>query len=506
MNREDRVIVVGAGAGGLAAAIDLAARGVAVTVVEKDAEAGGKIRQARFGNAGVDCGPTVFTMRWIFEGLFEDAGAALDDYLSLRPAEILARHAWRAGGRLDLYADVERTADAIAEFSSVQDAEGYRAFCARCGEIYETLRDPFIKGQRPTQLDVVRRVGLKGMPAFVRKIEPLTTLSAIMERYFDDPRLRQLFGRYATYVGSSPFATPATIMLVAHVEREGVWTADGGMRAVAGALQSLAENLGVNFRFGAPVASIAIENRRARGVVLESGERLGADAVVFNGDVSALASGILGGDARRAARATPRKRRSLSACTWALRAKTRGFPLAFHNVFFAEDYRAEFDSIFRKRTMPAAPTVYLCAQDRREDERGDIMAPDAAERLFLLVNAPADGDRAGPAPDFVDDVKGRIAGLLGACGLEIDLETADSEFTTPADFNARYPATGGALYGQSSHGMMATMARAGAKTSTAGLYLAGGSVHPGPGVPMATMSGRLAAAQFFEDRARAASA
>lgn len=492
--KQDRVIVVGAGAGGLAAAVDLARRGADVTVLEAAAEAGGKIRQIRFGDRGVDSGPTVFTMRWIFDELFADAGATLEDYLTLSPTSVLARHAWRRGGRLDLYSDVDQSAQAIAEFASAEDADGYRAFCKRCEEIYLTLRDPFIRDQRPSHFDVVRRVGLANMPAFMGKIEPMKTLWGALERYFKDPRLLQLFGRYATYVGSSPFSTPATIMLVAHVERDGVWTADGGMRAVAGAMQQLAEQRGARFQFNATVSSVLVENGAARGVTLASGETLRADAVIFNGDISALGAGLLGGAASRAGRETSRRQRSLSAVTWSMLAKTKGFPLAFHNVFFAEDYKREFDDVFRRRVTPPAPTVYLCAQDR---ENGH--SPNGRERMFLLANAPADGDVAPMSNGQIETIKAQILSLLSSCGLETDVDDDHSVLTSPADFHARFPATGGALYGQTSHGMMATLARAGARTKIKGLYLAGGSVHPGPGVPMAAMSGRLAAALYAED-------
>lgn len=492
--KRDSVLIVGAGAGGLAAAIDLARRGVRVTVLDKNLEAGGKIRQVRFGNRGIDCGPTVFTMRWVFDALFADAGASLDSYLTLRPAPILARHAWRQGGRLDLFADVTESEAAIADFAGPKDAAGFRAFCARSKLVYETLRDAFIKGQRPSHLDVVRRVGLFRMPAFLRTIAPMTTLWSAVDRYFEDPRLKQLFGRYATYVGSSPFSTPSTIMLVAHVEQEGVWFPEGGMRSVASAMHSLAESLGAEIRFGAEVDRIDIEGGRASGVTLTNGEQLRADGVVFNGDIAALGQGLLGAGARSAGRATKRKARSLSAATWSMMARTAGFPLAFHNVFFAEDYRREFDAIFRDRTITETPTVYLCAPDRTGGA-----VPEGQERLFMLTNAPADGDIRPLTPMQREDLKDRILTFLAACGLQVEVDPGQNEFTTPEAFHSRFPATGGALYGQTSHGMMATLARAGAKTAVPGLFLAGGSVHPGPGVPMAAMSGRLAAACFIGD-------
>ncbi len=498
MNRTLKVVVVGAGVGGLAAAIDLARRGVDVTVLEREPQAGGKVRQAVAGNRAFDCGPTVFTMRWIFESLFEDAGVSLDDWLTLTPATVLARHAWRDGGRLDLFADIERSEAAIAEFAGARNAKGYRTFCAQSAAIYRTLRDPFMLDQRPSQLDVVRRVGLSGLPGFLATIKPTRTLWQELQRHFDDPRLIQLFGRYATYVGSSPFATPTTISLVAHVEQDGVWAVDGGMYALAQALHGLGARLGVTYRFDTAVGEIVVERGCAAGVLTDGGEFVAADAVVFNGDISAVGTGLLGAESRKAARATRPQKRSLSALTWCLNDEPSGFPLSFHNVFFGDDYRREFDAIFKQGAISDTPTVYLCAQDRADERE-----PDGCERLFLLINAPATGGNGHFGADFLAAKEAQLAGLLADCGLQLDFD-APKEVTTPDNFHARYPATGGALYGQTCHGMFATLARSGAHTGLPGLYLAGGSVHPGPGVPMATMSGRLAAYALLEDRRAAA--
>jgi 1-hydroxycarotenoid 3,4-desaturase len=232
--------------------------------------------------------------------------------------------------------------------------------------------------------------------------------------------------------------------------------------------------------------------------VLADGERIDADAVVFNGDVSALAHGLLGDGVRRAATATKRKQRGLSAITWCLKAKTEGFPLVHHNVFFAEDYAREFEAVFRDRTVCEAPTVYICAQDRGEAAEGPV--PADGERLMLLVNAPADGDRHDFA-DLVPEIERRTFDLLERCGLRIERRDEATTVTTPHVFDRIFPATGGALYGRASHGSMASFQRAGARTRVPGLYAAGGSVHPGAGVPMATMSGRLAAGRLLADMA-----
>lgn len=492
----DEVIVIGAGAGGLTAAADLARRGTNVTVLERAATPGGKMRHVHVDGAEIDAGPTVFTMRWIFEGLFRDCGTRLEDHLDLTRADILARHAWRQGGRLDLFADIDKSAAAIAEFAGAKEAAGYRAFCARSSDIFGTLAQPFIASEKPsTPIDLAWRVGFSRLDALLRTT-PMKSMWAAIGENFADPRLRQLFGRYATYVGSSPFLAPATLMLVAHVEQDGVWLVRGGMHEVARALQRLGESQGAKYRFNAHVQKIVIENARASGVLLDSGERLDADAIVFNGDADAVASGFLGQSATGAATPTPRGQRSLSAITWCAKVSTSGFPLAHHNVFFAEDYAREFDAIFKQRTIADAPTVYICAQDR-----GDASGPvaGAPERLLLLINAPPDGDLGAQSDADMARFEDNAFTLLTACGLHIDRESAAQVRTAPHEFDQLFPATGGALYGLASHGPNATFQRPAGVTRIPGLYFAGGSVHPGPGVPMAAMSGRLAAARILED-------
>jgi 1-hydroxycarotenoid 3,4-desaturase len=217
---------------------------------------------------------------------------------------------------------------------------------------------------------------------------------------------------------------------------------------------------------------------------------------VFNGDVSALANGMLGASARAACAGTPRELRSLSAVTWCLSARTSGFPLVRHNVFFAEDYAAEFDAIFRQRTITEAPTVYVCAQDR---EDGSTVPGGEPERLLVLVNAPADGDVSPMTTEDRQDVAERTFALLSACGLHIDRAGGAETVTDPPGFAALFPGSGGALYGRASHGMSGTFQRPGAVSGVGGLYLAGGTVHPGPGIPMAALSGRIAAARLIAD-------
>ncbi len=487
------VIVIGAGIGGLACAIDLAAQGLAVTVIERAARAGGKMRETEVAGQHIDSGPTVFTMRWVFEELFARAGASFRDYVSLSPLTTLARHAWSESERFDLFADVTRAADAVSAFSSPAEGRRFLAFCEEARTIYRTLKEPFLSSSRPNPMSLTCRIGLD-RPAALFGIRPFETMWQALSKHFHDPRLRQLFGRYATYNGSSPFLSPATLMLIAHVEQDGVWAVTGGMQRLAESLEKLAREKGVVFRFGEEVQRIAVTNNRASGVVLASGERIEADNVVVNADATALADGLFGTDVAATVKPVREKNRSLSAMTWAMVAETQGFPLLHHNVFFSDNYAAEFEDIFKHAQLPAAPTVYVCAQDR-----GDGAVTPEKDRLFLLVNAPAIGDRQQFSPKDIASCQTRMFELLQRCGLTVKPEA--STVTTPTDFHRLFPATGGALYGRASHGWMASFQRPGSATKIPGLYLAGGSTHPGAGVPMAALSGRLAAQRLVSDRA-----
>ena len=485
--------------GGLAAAADLARQGCIVTLLERAARPGGKMREVDVGGTKIDGGPTVFTMAWVFEGLFGDAGDNFYEQVPLESAQILARHRWcDPNGNitsLDLFADIDQSVDAITAFAGRAEGQGYRDFCARSRDIYETLREPFITGQRPNPLSLVRRIGFHRLGALMRTA-PHRTMWGALGDHFKDPRLKQLFGRYATYCGSSPFQAPATLMLIAHVEQDGVWRVKGGMARVAEALQALAARQGATFRFNAGVDKIIVNKGAATGVLLSNGERLDADAVVFNGDMSALGSGLLGGAVKPATKPVEPKNRSQAALTWCVTAKTKGMSLAHHNVFFSNDYSREFVDVFKDRRIPREATIYVCAQDRGDD----CIAPvGESERLLVLVNAPADGDTR--AFETAETTKARDAAwrLMASCGLEI--ETIDAVTTAPDGFDVLFPASGGALYGRANHGPFASFQRPGARSHIAGLYLAGGSVHPGPGIPMAALSGRLAAQRVMMDLA-----
>lgn len=497
--QRSRAVVIGAGVGGLVAAAELAAGGCEVMVLEQAAGPGGKLRQLALDGRPLDVGPTVLTMRGIFDALFARLGSSLDAHLRLHPAAILARHAWDDGSVLDLHADRAGTLAAIAEFSGPDEARRYAGFCAHAAEIHATLEAPFMRVGNP---DLLRLVGHGGLAQLGRltRIASFTSLWRALGRHFTDPRLRQLFARYSTYCGSSPFAAPGTLMLIAHVELAGVWCIEQGMHALARALVALGSAHGVTYRYGATVDEISIDARGVNGVHLADGSTLPATLIVSNTDVAALSHGRLGERARRAVPKVRTARRSLSALTLALSARTRGFALAHHTVFFGRDYAGEFHDVFKARRLPRDPTVYVCAQDRGEHVA--TLRAGEREQLFCIINAPADGDRWQLTDEDVARCREAAFARMQSCGLEVEVLPEHLVTTTPPDFERLFPASGGGLYGSATHGWRASFARPGVRSRIPGLYLAGGSVHPGAGLPMVALSGQLAAASALADLQR----
>ena len=486
-----RTIVIGAGIAGLACALRLAAAGRAVTVLERHPAPGGKIRCLPSAAGPVDTGPTVLTMRGVFDDLFAAAGARLDDHVDLVRQATLARHFWPDGSCLDLFDDPARNIEAIGAFAGARAARQFEAFATRAKALYDGFERPVMRAAAPTIAEVTRHVARR--PALARQMAPMSTLDTLLRRSFDDPRLVQLFGRYATYVGGSPYRSPAILALVWQAESAGVWVVRGGMHKLAHAIADLARAHGAELRYGSHVNEITTDGGSATGVRLADGTALHADTVVFNGDPRALALGALGPGCRDVAPQTRRTPRSLSAEVQAFAATPQGPELAHHNVFFRNGPKPEFDALAQGRTVQD-PTLYICAMDRGLPEP----AP-ALERFEIIANA-APLTLSGAGEEEYSTCQTRIFTTLARYGLTFDPVPGTASQTTPRAFESLFPMTAGSLYGQSPHGAMAAFQRPTARTSVTGLYLAGGGAHPGAGVPMATLSARHAAEAILSDR------
>ena len=488
-----RVCVIGAGIGGLAASLRLAHAGVAVDVLEMADGPGGKLRTFPSAAGPVDAGPTVFTLRPLFEDLFEAVGESLEDHLDLTTEPILARHWWPDGSTLDLFADPEASAAAVRDFSGPKSEAEFRAFSARARRMFAAFDGPVMQSPAPRLGSVMGRVLTS--PRLMRDMTPPRTLWKSLARQFTDPRLAQLFGRYATYVGGSPFASPDILALIWHAEASGVWRIRGGMVELARAMERLARARGAEFTYGVEVTRI-VPGSPCRILLSDGSERV-ADKVVFNGDPAALATGLLGPEVTRAVRRKGTEPRALSAYVWAFAAEPGGVALTHHNVFFNSHYRREFAAI-ADGAMPADATLYVCAQDRGTGEN-----PTGLERFEIILNGPAvrPGERPRTLEEEYETCMTATFETLARRGLSFSPIPGPEALTTPHLFARRFPGSAGSLYGRSPHGMMATFARPTVRSRIPGLYLAGGGVHPGAGLPMAMSSGRHAAEAILKDLA-----
>ncbi len=482
---DDPIIVVGAGMGGLASAIRLASAGHPVRLLEAHGAPGGKMRTLPSDAGPVDAGPTVLTMRHVFDDLFAAAGAKLDDHVTLEREHLLARHFWPDGTQLDLWDDPDRSAQAVNDWGGARAEQEFKAFSARAKRLFEAFDGPMMQAAQPS---------LPGLVAHVLKHPRLLadmglgTLARALKGQFREPRLRQLFGRYATYVGGSPYSSPAVLGLIWHAEACGVWRVAGGMNRLAHAMADLATAKGVEIAYDTPVARIEVQKGRVRGVVSADGQRHRASHVVFNGDPKALSDGLLGRSVQSAVAAKATTPRSFSAHVMAFAAVPEGPDLAYHNVVFGADPEAEFRPLERGE-MPEDPTIYICAEDRGN-------GPPAAgtlERFETIMNAPPNGASAQTDQE-IETCLTRTWSRLSAAGFTFSPTPSRATLTTQAGFHRLFPGSDGSLYGRTPHGMLAAFARPTAQTAIPGLILAGGGAHPGAGIPMATLSARHAAA------------
>lgn len=485
-----RLGIIGAGIGGLAAAIALAAAGREVLVLERGPAPGGKVSVAKAGELAIDAGPGALALRPVFERIFAEAGTTLDAHLTLTRLPLLGRHVWPNGSLLDLPAEREAAADAIGAFAGPADAAGFRAFTERAAICFGALEKSFLTVQRPGALGLATQSGLR--TALGRL--PFTNLSDALGEHFADPRLRQVFARLSTYVGSSPLLAPATLILVAHIEFAGLWAVEGGMAALPRAMAAVAESRGATIRYGAEVAEVMVARGRVAGLRLRDGEVVALDQVILNADPATLAAGHFGAAAAKAVPAMPPAKRSFSAIAWAMAGRAEGLDLPRLSVFHPADAAAELAALTYRARLPEAPTVTLWAQDRL----GLGPAPDGPERLLALIGAPARADGRPMDAATLASAEGAAFGALRHAGLTLTRDAV--AVSTPGDFERLAPGTGGALFGPAVHGWASVLSRPAARSALRGLYLAGGATHPGAGLAMAAISGRLAAAAAMAER------
>ena len=484
--------MVGAGVGGLAAAARLAAAGHQVTVCEQAQRVGGKLgmyeRQTASGRFRFDTGPSLLTLPQVFADLFRDTGDPIESVLELRPLEPIVRYRFADGTRLDSTTDPDVLRDRLDAAFGPGAGREWQQLTQRGERIWQAVRGPYL-GSAVTGLADLARQALRVRDLVA--IAPGRTLRQLGSRYLEDPRLRTLLERYATYAGSDPRRAPAKLAAVPYVEQAfGGWYIGGGLHRLAEALTDRVAARGGTVRTSADVVQIETTAGRVSGVWLADGERLPADVVVANADARHVYRDLLPQPRllRRVRRAVP----SLSAFVLLLGVRGRTPGMAHHNVLFPDTRDPEFDAVFGDPAAPVAdPAIHISCPD------DPAVRPDDHEAWSVLVNAPRHGRGPGAvnwdSPELAGSYAGRLLGLLARRGLPVADRLLFSEVITPADLARRTRAPGGAIYGSSSNGARAAFLRPRNRSPVPGLFLVGGSAHPGGSLPLVALSAEIVA-------------
>jgi len=493
--KDKKVIIIGSGIGGLAAAMRLSTCGINVQIFEKQSYPGGKIRTKNSVAGLIDSGPTVLTMHKIFEELFRACGEHIEDHLELVPEEVLARHWWRDGSSLDLFSSFEKNMASIKDFSGIKSAKEFEKFNSLAEKLFTLFNQPIIKSPKPKVLPILIK-GITNGKILYKTLLRQRILYDLLEDNFSDPRLIQLFARYATYVGGSPFMSPSILSLIWNVESKGVWRIKGGMHQIPKSMERIAQKAGAVFNYGQSVDKILIENKKVKGIKLENGDEVFADIVLFNGDPRALTMGLLGSQVKESITQRKIHPRSLSAYVWSFAAKPINHKLVHHNVFFNINYKKEFQDI-NDGVIPTDPTLYVCAQGNNKDP---TPSSNDIGRFEIIINAAPISNLKNPDKhEEFQRCKNITFPILESMGLKLELSPKKEMLTTPFEFEKLFPGSSGSLYGRSPHGINSTFKKPLSQSQIKGLLVAGGGTHPGAGVPMACQSGKHAAETILRD-------
>ncbi len=485
-----KIIIIGAGIGGLSAAVRLAKSGFSVSVLEKNETVGGKVNFVEANGYKFDTGASLLTMKHVLEDVFEFAGREIKDYLDIVSLEPICRYFWSDETRFDASADIAKTENEIANLEP-NDVLSFRKYLADSKQKYEIAERTFLAKSLNDLPQLIRPKYLKDL----LKISTLKTLDKHNASYFKSEKLQQLFNRFATYNGSSPYEIPATFALIPYVEFGlGAWYVRGGMYEIPKALAKLASELNVEIKTNCEVEKIIIKNETAIGVKVNDGI-INADFVISNADAIETYRNLLPPENSKFQDREP----SCSGFVLLLGTRKKFLTLAHHNIFFSDDYKAEFDAIFQRKRPAKNPTIYICATSRTDETQ----SPAGHENLFVLINAPYTNSRT----DWQKESKSYrdlIVKKLEEFGVEDLNDSIDFEqIITPEDFEKKYRANRGSIYGISSNGIFSAFMRVPNKSKTIeNLYFVGGATHPGGGIPLVLLSAKMTAEMICQNHLR----
>ncbi len=499
-----RIGIVGAGFGGLSAAARLAAAGNQVDVFEKQPGPGGKAFEERINGYRFDTGPSLLTMREVFQHLFTECREDFSDWVQTIPLDPICHYFWDDGTRLHSHSSAEAFSAELQRALGEEPA-ALHAHLERSREIYDITADLFLwhsLHERSTFTSPVFRRALRR----VGRIDAFRSMDAANRAHFRNPKAVQLFNRYATYNGSSPYLTPATLNIIPHVEYGiGAWAIRGGIHALPQAMARLAESRGASLHYGTTVDAIRSSrtgrSRRVQGLTVE-GRDLDYDIVISNADVTPTYEHLLRDTDARLYRRYQKLEPSSSGMVFYWGTRSSYPELGVHNILFSNDYPGEFADLFRNQRMPNDPTVYINITSKVDPDD----APKGGENWFILVNAPADRgqDWEAERERTRENVLSRLKAVLGR---DVEADIAVESHMLPPDIQRKTDSHRGSLYGIASNARLSAFLRHPNRSRRyRGLYFAGGSAHPGGGMPLATLSGKICADLIRRDAGQQPSA
>jgi len=494
-----RIAVIGAGIGGMATAARLAKAGFEVTVFEASSLHGGKCRTQWIGDFAFDTGPSLLTIPAVYRDFFQRTGDVMGRVLEVVPVDPSFDYRF-ADGKSIQFVNLSRkkTLTAITESIGAEAAIEWDRMMLRAEAMWDVSRGPFIESELKSIFSLLKR------PSLIKDFSLIAPWKSLRDIRLESPYLRKILDRYATYSGSDARVAPAVLSTIAFVEEAfGAWHIKGGVGKLSDAIYKRALDLGVNFRFNSKVKEISHDGNKVTGLILENGEQLEFQKIVANADAGSVYNELIPGKVKRIAKSRKAIRKSepsLAGFTLllGLRPDSDAERLEHHTILFPEDYDAEFRSIFDDKQPVKKPTIYICAP------RDETMVKGTGYQAWsVLVNAPRHDPQSVNGfdwsdKDFVNKYAEEIITQIESAGIPVRSRLELLEIRTPLDLQNEVLAPGGSIYGTSSNGARSAFLRAKNRSPLKGLFLVGGSSHPGGGLPLVGLSSEIVTLAVLE--------
>ena len=487
-----KIVIIGAGVGGLATAIRLAKKGHSVSIFESASFVGGKCHVIERNGFKFDTGPSLLTIPAVYRDLFMKSGKRLEHILDLQPVDPAFTYNFSDGKKLVFSnLSIKKNCDEIEKVLGKSSGDQWHRLMQLAERMWDISRTPFIESELRIR-NIIREITLRKFLA----IRPFSSLRKYVRKITKDQHLQYIVDRYATYSGSDPRKAPAPLLTIPFIESAfGAWHIKGGLGNLANALGQRAKELGVEIHLETKVKEIIVNGGVAVGVKLASGEKITADVVVANADAKVVYNDLIPQHVKYANKERKKlAKRSASFSGFSLflgldNSKISGeIPkLSHHNIWFPEDYDQEFKSLFDSKTPVADPTIYICSPS------DETMVPKSGcESWSVLINAPLHDPKNGMDWSQIENKYAeKIIEKLDRLGLKVSERLVYFEFRSPKDLQEIVGAPGGSIYGTSSNGAGAAFFRAKNRSDVSNLYLVGGSTHPGGGLPLVGISAEI---------------